>query len=194
MTRPYWAVFVVSLSLMAAACEQAPAPSAAPAEPTTAPAEPAAAIDPLETIEARRLLMAEIGRQMMPIDLYAAGTRADPAALRAAAVAIESLLPAVPHLFPRSTNLFDPSTREPPTTALPAVWQRFAAFQAMNANAERAAAALAAADGEEALKEAALSLRATCDACHQAFTQPYVAPKVTDEDRNFDFDEFLPPN
>ena len=192
MTRTYWAVVVAVLTLTAAACEQPPAPSPAPTEPTTTSADPAATIDPLETIEARRLLMAEIGRQMTPIDLYALGTRTDPAALRAAAVAIESLLPALPHLFPRNTNLFDPSTREPPTTALPAVWQRFAVFQVMTANTERAAAALAAADGEEALKDAALTLRVTCDACHQAFTQPYVAPKVTDEDRNFDFEEFLP--
>jgi cytochrome c556 len=136
--------------------------------------------------------MAELGRQMTPIDLYTIGTPADPAALRASATAIESLLPSLPHLFPQTTNLFDASAHEPTTTALPAVWENFAGFQAMTANAERAAAALVAAGGEDQLKAAAQDLRAACDACHQAFMKAYVPPQVTDEDRNLDFDEFLP--
>jgi cytochrome c556 len=192
MTRTHWAVFVVALSLATAACEPAPVPSLAPTAPVATPADPTATIDPLETIEARRLLMAEVGRQMTPIDLYTIGTPANPEALRASATAIESLLPSLPHLFPQGTNLFDASAHEPPTTALPAVWENFAGFQAMTANAEHAAAALVTADGEDQIKAAAQNLRAACDACHQAFMKAYVPPQVTDEDRNLDFDEFLP--
>lgn len=193
MSRTTFALLASALSLVLAACEQTPAPSPAPAEPAPPPAADAtAAFDPLETIEARRLLMVEAGRQMMPIDLYALGTPADPADLKAAAVTIESLLPALPHLFPPSTNLFDATTREPPTIALPAVWENFGAFQAMTVTSEHAAGALAAAEGEDALKAAAKELRASCDACHQAFTKPYVPPQVTDEDRNLDFEQFLP--
>lgn len=189
MPRTTLAILAATLSLATAACERAAEPDsqAAPAS-IVAIAE----FDPLETIEARRLLMLEAGRQIEPIDLYTIGTPADPAALRSAAVTIESLLLALPHLFPSNTNLFDPTTREPPTTALPAVWQNFAAFQAMNVTAEEAAAALARAEGEEQIKEAARNLRAACDACHQAFTKAYVPPQVRDEDRDFDFDEFLP--
>ncbi|HEY9182601.1 MAG TPA: cytochrome c [Gammaproteobacteria bacterium] len=194
MPRTIPAMLAATVVLATGACEQPPAPNPPPAAPAAAPTTTDATdtFDPLETIEARRLLMLEAGRQIEPIDLYTIGTPADPADLRAAAVTIESLLPAFPHLFPSSTNLFDPTTREPPTTALPAVWENFAAFQAMNVATEEAAAALAAADGEESIKAAAQNLRAACDACHQAFTKRYVPPQVTDEDRDFDFEEFLP--
>jgi len=176
------------LSLALAACGQPPAPTA------TAPlsaASAAGATDPMEVIEARRALMAEAERQIKPIDLYTVGTPADAETLRSAATTIESLLLALPHLFPPTTNLFDPAAHDPLTTALPSVWENFGAFEQMAANAERAAAALAAADGEQRLQDAARNLRAACDACHAGFMKPYVPPQVTDEDRDFDFDQFL---
>lgn len=180
----------VTLGLTLVACEEAPAPSPAPATPA-ATATPTAT-DPLEIIEARRVLMAEAERQIKPIDLYTVGTPAEPEALRSAAVTIESVLLALPLLFPPATNLYDPSAHDPTTTALPVIWDTWGAFEELAANAERAAATLAAADGDDALKDAARNLRAACDACHAAYMKPYVPPQATDEDRDFDFDEFLP--
>jgi cytochrome c556 len=150
------------------------------------------ATHPEEVIEARRVLMQEAERQIKVIDQYTLGEPAEPAALKASAVTIEALLLALPHLFPPTTNRFDPTTREPPTIALPAVWEKFDAFLAMGVAGEEAAAELVAAQTETQLRAAARALRASCDACHSAFTKPYVPPQVTDEDRNFDFEQFLP--
>jgi cytochrome c556 len=189
-TRIATAAFATIVGLANAGCDQVPAPS--PTPEVIAVSEAAGATDPLEVIEARRVLMLEAERQMKPIDEYTLGTPADAAALKSAAQTIEALLLALPHLFPPDTNRFDPTTREPPTIALPTVWENFAAFQEMGVAAEGAAAKLMAADGAEPLRDAARTLRASCDACHAAFTKPYVPPQVTDEDRNFDFEQFLP--
>jgi cytochrome c556 len=185
------AALAAIVSLASVGCGQAPAPS--PTPDANAVGEATTAADPLEVIEARRVLMLEAERQMKPIDEYTLGTPADAAALKSAAQTIEALLLALPHLFPPNTNRFDPTTRESPTIALPAVWATFASFQEMGVAAEAAAAKLMAADGERPLLDAARTLRAACDACHAAFTKPYVPPQVTDEDRNFDFERFLPP-
>jgi cytochrome c556 len=150
--------------------------------------------EPGEVIEARRLLMAEAERLMKPIDEFSIGQPGDPAALRSAATTLEPLLLALPHLFPPTTNLFDPAAHDPPTIALPAIWQRFAAFQTFAESAERAAAALATAEDGEPLRAASARMRAACDTCHAAFMKPYTPPQVTDEDREFDFDSVLPPN
>jgi cytochrome c556 len=150
--------------------------------------------EPEEVIEARRLLMVEAQRLMQPIDKFSIGGTGDPAALRSAATTLEPLLLALPHLFPPTTNLFDPAELDPPTVALPAIWQRFAAFQTFAESAEHAAAALAAAGDGEPLREASARLRAACDTCHVQFMKPYTPPVVTDEDRNFDFESVLPNN
>lgn len=184
------AALAAVLSLASAGCGQAPAPEQTPEAGQAGDAP--GATDPMEIIEARRVLMQETERQIRSIDQYTLGTPADPAALRSAAQTIEALLLPLPHLFPPTTNLFDPTTREPPTIALPSVWENFAAFQEMNVRAEAAAARLMDADDEEALRDAARALRASCDACHAAFTKPYVPPKVTQEDLDFDFEPFLP--
>jgi cytochrome c556 len=149
---------------------------------------------PEEVIEARRVLMRDAERLMKPIDSFSVGAAADPAALRSAAVTLEAMLLALPHLFPPTTNLFETTGREPPTIALPAIWDRFAAFQTFAASSEGAAAALAVAADGEPLLAASKRLRTTCDTCHRAFTKPYTPPVVTDEDRNFDFESALPPN
>jgi cytochrome c556 len=148
--------------------------------------------EPDEIIEARRLLMIETQRLMEPIDTFAIGEPGDPAQLRSAARTIEPMMLALPHLFPPTTNLFDPALREPPTIALPAIWDRFAAFETFAESAERAAAALAAAEEGEPLRAASVRLRGACDTCHVAFTKPYTPPKVTDEDLSFDFESVLP--
>jgi hypothetical protein len=62
----------------------------------------------------------------------------------------------------------------------------------MGVAAEEAAAKLVAAGTEPQLRDAARMLRGTCDGCHAAFMKPYVPPTVTEQDREFDFDEFLP--
>ena len=150
--------------------------------------------EPGEVIEARRLLMVEAERLMKPIDEFSIGQVGDPADLRSAATTLEALLLALAHLFPPTTNLFDPAAHDPPTVALPAIWQRFAAYQTFAESAERAAAALAVADDGEPLRAASARLRAACDTCHAQFMKPYTPPVVTDEDRNFDFESVLPNN
>lgn len=150
--------------------------------------------EPEEVIEARRLLMNEAERLMKPIDEYSIGGPGDPAALRSAATTLESLMLALPHLFPPTTNLFDPAAHDPPTTALPTIWQRFAAFQTFAESAERVAAALAVADDGEPLRAASARMRSACDTCHAAFMKPYTPPQVTDEDREFDFESAFPDN
>jgi cytochrome c556 len=148
--------------------------------------------NPGEIIEARRLLMVEAQRLMKPIDDFSIGLAGEPAAVRSAATTLEPLLLALPHLFPPTTNLFDPADHDPPTVALPAIWQRFAAFQTFAESAEHAAAALATAEDGEPLRAASTRMRAACDTCHTAFMKPYTPPVVTDEDREFDFESVLP--
>ena len=137
--------------------------------------------DPAEVIEARRLLMVEAERLMKPIDEYSIGLPGDPAALRSAATTLEPLLLALPHLFPPTTNLFDPAAHDPPTVALPVIWQRFAAFQTPREFAERAAAALAAAENGEPLRAA--SARTACGVRHLPYGvhEAVHAAVVTDE-------------
>ena len=149
---------------------------------------------PEEIIEARRVLMRDAERLMKPIDAFSIGVPTDAGTLRSGAVTLEAMLLALPHLFPPTTNLFDSTVRESPTIALPAIWDRFTAFQTFAASAESAAAALAVAEDGEPLLGASKRLRATCDTCHRAFTKPYTPPVVTDEDLNFDFESALPPN
>jgi cytochrome c556 len=147
---------------------------------------------PAEIMAARRALMVEIERLMKPIDSFTVGEPAEPAALASAASSIEAMLLAVPHLFPPATNRFDPADAATPTLALPSVWQQWDTFVQLDAASGRAAADLAAADGAEAVRAAALKLRGTCDACHATFTRPYVPEAATDADRDFDFDSVLP--
>ena len=158
---------------------------------TTSPDEAAGwtgITEPEEVIEARRVVMLGLERQMGVIDRYSLGEPADPEELRAAAATMEPLLLAFPHLFPPTTNLLDPTQLESPTIALPAIWENFANFQSLNAAAEAAAVTLAETDGAEPLRAASRNLRATCEACHALFTRPYEPPEVTAEDLEFDFD------
>jgi cytochrome c556 len=192
-----WALAVVAASCSGPPAETRDARAAPETDATTAGpgAEPGwtGITEPEEVIEARRVLMTEVEALMKPIDGFIVGEPADAATLRANATAIEAMLLALPHLFPPTTNLFDPAAHDPPTTALPAIWQRFPAFQTFAESAESAAAALATSDNGEPLREASARLRASCDACHAAFMKPYTPPVVTDEDRNFDFESVLPP-
>lgn len=149
--------------------------------------------EPEELIEARRALMDRAEDLMKPIDSFTVGEAADPKELRANAETIGAMLHAVPHLFPPTTNRFDPDAHDPPTLALPTIWQRFAAFETFAKNAQRMAAALETSEDGEPLRAASVQLRAACDACHAGFMKPYTPPVITDEDRNFDFDSVLPP-
>jgi cytochrome c556 len=197
--QPGSTLVVAVLVIGVAACS--PPPPADEPEASTAPQPPALGAEPgwtgltepQEVIEARRVLMTEAERLMQPVDSFVAGDAAAPAVLRANATALEALLLALPHLFPPTTNLFDPEEHDPPTLALPTLWQRFPAFQTFAESAESAAAALATAADGEPLRVASASLRAACDRCHAAFMKPYTPPVVTDEDLNFDFESVLPP-
>lgn len=147
--------------------------------------------NPEEVIDAREQLMMEIEQLMKPIDLLAAGERAPPEELRAAARTISKMLLVVPHLFPPSTNLYDPKAETPATIAMPAIWQSFPAFYQMAKASATAAEAFAATKDPSALAAAGLKLRATCDACHAPYLRPYVAEGVSNDDLNFDFDSVL---
>ena len=191
---------LVAMAGVTAACSESSNPPAvagsnAAAAPPTAPApEPGwtGLTEPGEVIEARRVLMIEAERLMKPIDGFTVGEPADAAQLRENATSIEALLLAAPHLFPPTTNLFDPAAHDPPTTALPTVWQRFPAFLTFADSAEKAAAALREAEGEDALRAASTRLRGACDACHAGFMKPYTPPVVTEEDKEFDFESVIP--
>ena len=174
-----------SQTVAASAPEAAPAPNADPSWTGIA--------EPEELIEARRALMDRAEDLMKPIDSFTVGEPADPKELRENAETIGAMLHAVPHLFPPTTNRFDPDAHDPPTLALPTIWQRFAAFETFAKNAQRMAAALETSEDGEPLRAASVQLRSACDACHAGFMKPYTPPVVTDEDRNFDFDSVLPP-
>jgi cytochrome c556 len=184
MHRTHIAVIALAVGAMGGwALAQSPAPEGAGWTGMT---------EPEELIEARRVLMIEVERQMIPIDRFTVGEPADLAALKSAAETLEAMLLAFPHLFPPTTNLYDPAELEPPTRALPEIWQDFDSFRTLAEAAETAAGSMAAADGADALRTAGLNLRATCDACHAQFARPYASPKVTEEDLEFDFDAVLP--
>jgi cytochrome c556 len=126
--------------------------------------------DTAEIIEARRVLMRQVQRLMQPIDVFTVDGNGDADAVRSAAETIEAMMLAFPHLFPPATNLYDPSLREPPTIALPAVWETFATFRTLAERSERAAAAVTASTDATALRTA------------------------TQEDLDFDFDAVLRQN
>ncbi len=119
---------VVLLALCAAACSPPPAdesqadtaPPPAVGVPTAEPGWTGLMV-PDEIIEARRVLMIEAQRLMLPVDGVLAGEPANVEVLRTNAATIEALLLALPHLFPPTTNLFDPNELDPPTLARPTI-------------------------------------------------------------------------
>jgi cytochrome c556 len=161
--------------------------STAPLAQTSSPATPE------DVIAARQALMFAIEKLMQPIDTYTVDPDVDPATLRDAADSIAAMLLAVPHLFPPATDLYDPDAEMPATLALPAIWQDYAAFYAMAEASANAASTMAATKDPEQLRDASLSLRSTCDACHALYLRPYVSGEVTEEDLNFDFDSVFGP-
>lgn len=189
---------VLTALIVAACSEPSGAPPSAPPVPSataeSAPEGPGwtGLTEPEEVIEARRVLMTEAERLIAPIDAFTIGTPADPDLLRENARAIEAMLLALPHLFPPTTNRYDPNVLEPPTTALPAIWENFDAFLAQAEAAEMAAAGLVAAGDDDSLRAASMRLRAACDACHAAYMKPYTPPKALPEDYEFDFESALP--
>jgi cytochrome c556 len=195
--RAYNVLVCLATAVTVASCSE---PSAESLEPRLeeAPAGPSSEpgwtglTEPEEVIEARRVLMTEAERLMKPVDGYIVGEPADPAVLRANAASLEALLLALPHLFPPTTNRFDPTVLDPPTVALPSIWQRFPAFLTFAESAERAAATLRDAEDTEALRTASARLRGMCDTCHAQFMKPYTPPKVLPEDLEFDFESVLP--
>ena len=198
--RRYSVLICLMPAVIAGACSEPPADRPEPRLEAEAqgPAGPSAEpgwtglTEPEEVIEARRVLMVEAQRLMEPVDAFAGGEPADAAVLRANATSLEALLLALPHLFPPTTNRFDPSAHDPPTVALPTIWQRFPAFLTFAESAERSAAALRDAEGTEALRAASARLRGACDTCHGQFMKPYTPPEVLPEDLEFDFESVLP--
>lgn len=168
---------IIAAVLIAAGC-------AATVHAQTAPADDA----PESIIEARRALMSEMERLMLPIDLLTVGESVDNADPRSNATSIAQMLKAFVHLFPPATNLYDAAADMPVTLALPSVWDEPATFTAMSASAVAVAEELTAAEGNDATTSAAARLRSACDACHAVFLLPYTPPSVSSEDVDFDFD------
>jgi len=196
-------LFCVLIAGAAAGCSEPADEVSAPVTEGSAPGAAAAASvlrepgwtgasEPEEVIEARRVLMLEVERLIMPIDAFTIGTPAAADVLRDNARAIEAMLLALPHLFPPTTNRYDPAVLESPTVALPAIWENFDAFLAQAEAAEMAAAALIEAADDDALRAAGMRLRAACDACHAAYMKPYTPPSALPEDFEFDFESVLP--
>jgi cytochrome c556 len=147
--------------------------------------------EPEELIEAREALMVEMERIMRPLDSYTIGEPASPDELRSISQTVSQMMLAIPHLFPPTTNLYDPNVPIPKTLALPAIWKNWDSFEKLAEAAEVQASKITNMRTPDELKAGALALRATCDACHALYLRPYVPAKVTDEDRNFDFDSVL---
>jgi cytochrome c556 len=188
MKRHHWAAIplLVTAGLGSTAFAQAPALHDGPGwTGITAPQE---------VIAARRTLMVELQRLMVPVDSFTAGEPADQARLQSAARTISTLLQAAPHLFPPTTNSYDAALAEPSTNALPAVWLDFATFAELTKAAAATADRMASTAGEEPLRSAGRGVRAGCDGCHALYLREYVPAAVTDEDLEFDFDSFLPQN
>jgi cytochrome c' len=144
---------------------------------------------PKDVIAARGELMEEIEHLMQPIDTFQVVDTDNLNALRLAANTVHVMLLAVPHLFPPTTNLYDSKAETPVTLALPAIWKDFDTFYRLAAAASKAAETMADTPAsKQQLRAEGLALRASCDACHALFLRPYHESKVTDADRNFDFD------
>jgi cytochrome c556 len=123
-----------------------------------------------EVIQARQLLMDGIDADMMAIDLFGAGQDYPLAELTARADRISTSLTAFPHLFPPQTKPGKTADGSPsPTTATPAIWERFDDFYGKAQAAAKLAYETSQAANANALKEQGAKLRAACDGCHAQY-------------------------
>jgi hypothetical protein len=175
--------FCVALGLSYSALADDPAPGEGPGW--------TGITNPMDVIAARQDLMVEIEDLMVPIDTYTVDPNEDPDELREHAYIISVIMTAIPHLFPPTTNLYEPDNDLTPTLALPQIWKDFATFSAMATATSRTALQLSKTGAPDDLREGALALRASCDACHELNLRPYEASEVTEEDLNFDFDSIF---
>ncbi len=125
---------------------------------------------PDEVVQARQLVMDGIDAEMMPIDLAGAGKEYQLDELTAHADRISTMLTAFPHLFPPQTKPAAAADGSPsPTTATPAIWEKFDDFYG-----QAQAAAMIAFDASRAgtldqFKEQGKKLRGACDGCHAQY-------------------------
>lgn len=178
-----WLVFLAAAVVSVPGSAQDGAPSEGPGWTGTS--------NPLDVISARQALMLAIESRMLPIDTSTVEDDVDPAVIAESADTIAAMLLAAPHLFPPTTNVYDPDAEEPETLALPAIWESFPTFYTMAMNAADTATRMAATKDADALRTAAVSLRAECDACHALYLRPYEPGEVTQEDLDFDFDSIF---
>jgi cytochrome c556 len=119
-----------------------------------------------------------IDAEMMPIDLFGAGTAYPLADLKAHADRISTLLTAFPHLFPPQTRPGPAADGSPsPTTATLAIWEQFDDFYAKAQAAAMLAYDTSQAGDAEQLKEQGKKLRAACDGCHAQYMHVEPPPK-----------------
>jgi cytochrome c556 len=177
---------MLAAALMCAACGSRTQTAAVPA-PASDPSLTGLS-RPMEVIHARWELMEHVELLMEPIDATQVEKVKNADQLRTNAEAIAAMLGALPHLFPPTTNLYKPEGPEYPTLALPAIWKNFNGFYSLAMAASRTADEMAEATTDEALRDAAGKLRASCDACHTLYVRRYVPQKPQASDYEFDFD------
>ncbi|MCP8936920.1 cytochrome c [Alsobacter sp. SYSU M60028] len=119
-----------------------------------------------DVIQARQLLMDAIEEQVAPVDLAAAGAKADLQAVKDRAYLINTLLSAFPHLFPPGTRPSDVPDGGVTTNATPALWDKFDAFYQLSRTAASEALEASQAGDASAFATHATALRKACDACH----------------------------
>lgn len=141
-----------------------------------APAALAQEADPGEVVFTRQILMSEIEGQMAPIDLAAVGEEFDIGEARTRASAVSAMLAAVPYLYPEGTDNAGTADLDIPSTALPSVWENFAAFKAMADQASQMAFDLTQTGDRDAFRSRAAQLRAVCNACHASYMEVYESP------------------
>jgi cytochrome c556 len=171
-------------SLLLALAVALPAAPLAADESAALPESPDA-MRPADIIAAREELMVAAESLMVPIDTYTVDDTVDTALMRVNANAIAAMVAALPNLFPESTNLYKADDATPATLALPAIWKNFASFYSFAQTASEAATHLTQTGDGEALRQASLALRASCDACHAVNLLPYEEPEVTQEERDY---------
>ncbi len=147
---------------------------------------------PEAVIEARQEIMAHMEALLKPIDTMQTGAVGDPVRIQENAAVIGTMLHAVPHLFAPTTNRYQAGNPLTPTTALPAIWEKFDLFYTLSERSITAAESLAQEQGGPgALKDGGARLRATCDNCHSLFVRKYTPPVFLPSDAEFDFDSAL---
>lgn len=145
---------------------------------------PSAGKHATDIILARRVLMAQIGRNMDALlRMTEPGGTFDPADAGEHADTISAMLAVFPYLFPPDSNIWSKELEEaePATVTLakPELWQKFDAFYDSAQAAAEVALKAAYSKNEAEFRSRYALLQPQCDGCHAAFRRQeaeYVIP------------------